>query len=309
MVSPVIAISGPTGSGKTASACELALRIGGEIISCDSMQIYKGLDIGTAKATGEERALVRHHMLDILEPDVGYSVADYVSDAGKCAEDIVSRGKFPVICGGTGMYMDALLRSTGFEDGTSRDDLDLSPYAELTAEELFEKLSEVDPKYASMIAPNNRRRAERALAFYDATGTRVSERKYFRNEPLPEKTLLAVLNFKDRAVLYARINERVDQMIAEGVLDEAEYVYRNRERFSTAAQAIGYKEFFPYFEGNAGLEQCSEQLKKASRNYAKRQLTWFRKEKDIFEIFVDELKKEQVATIIENKARSMGIIE
>ena len=159
-----------------------------------------------------------------------------------------------------------------------------------------------------MIPNNSRRRAERALALFSKTGTKVSERTFFRDLPLPDGTLLAVLNFKDRTLLYDRINRRVDMMAEEGILKEALYVYENRDRFTTAAQAIGYKEFFPYFEKTATLEECLETLKRASRNYAKRQLTWFRKENDIFEIFVDELKKDRVATIIEEKARSMKII-
>lgn len=308
MVSPVIAISGPTGSGKTAVACELARRISGEIITCDSMQIYRGLDVGTAKASEEERSIVPHHMLDILDPDVTYSVADYVSDARKCIEDVRKRDRFPIVCGGTGMYVDALLRSGGFQDEPKLTDEDLAPYREMSTEELFDALMRTDPEYAAMIPNNSRRRAERALALFMKTGTKVSERAFFRDLPLPEGALLTVLNFKDRSLLYDRINRRVDIMAEEGILKEALYVYENRERFTTAAQAIGYKEFFPYFEKTASLEECIETLKRASRNYAKRQLTWFRKENDIFEIFVDELKKDRVATIIEEKARSMKII-
>ena len=304
----MIAISGPTGSGKTAVACELARRIGGEIITCDSMQIYRGLDVGTAKASEEERSIVPHHMLDILDPNVTYSVADYVSDAQKCIEDVRKRGGFPIVCGGTGMYVDALLRSGGFQGEPELTDEDLAPYREMGTEELFAALMKTDPQYATMIPNNSRRRAERALALFSKTGTKVSERTFFRDLPLPDGTLLAVLNFKDRTLLYDRINRRVDMMAEEGILKEALYVYENRDRFTTAAQAIGYKEFFPYFEKTATLEECLETLKRASRNYAKRQLTWFRKENDIFEIFVDELKKDRVATIIEEKARSMKII-
>ncbi|MBR2672474.1 MAG: tRNA (adenosine(37)-N6)-dimethylallyltransferase MiaA [Oscillospiraceae bacterium] len=304
----MIAISGPTGSGKTAVACELARRISGEIITCDSMQIYRGLDVGTAKASEEERSIVPHHMLDILDPDVTYSVADYVSDARKCIEDVRKRDRFPIVCGGTGMYVDALLRSGGFQDEPKLTDEDLAPYREMSTEELFDALMRTDPEYAAMIPNNSRRRAERALALFMKTGTKVSERAFFRDLPLPEGALLTVLNFKDRSLLYDRINRRVDIMAEEGILKEALYVYENRERFTTAAQAIGYKEFFPYFEKTASLEECIETLKRASRNYAKRQLTWFRKENDIFEIFVDELKKDRVATIIEEKARSMKII-
>ena len=303
---PVITVNGPTCTGKTGVAVLLAERLGGEVVSCDSMQIYRGLDIGTAKPTGEEMKRIRHHLVGFLDPSIGYSAADYVRDASKACDDIAGRGYIPILCGGTGMYVDALLRDGGFP-GEERSG-SAAAYDGETTEDLYLRLTGIDPVYAGKISRNDRRRIERALEVFDTTGEKVSDHRYFRSGKLRDNALLCVLTYRDRSLLYERIGQRVDEMLESGLIAEAEYVYENRDRFITAAQAIGYKELFPFIEGNASLEECAEKLKKATRNYAKRQMTWFRREEDAFFIEADGLKKEDIATIIEDRARAIELI-
>ena len=276
----ILVICGPTASGKTALAVELALRHHGEVVSTDSMQIYRRMDIGTAKPTREEMRGVPHHMLDVADPEEDFSVARYVDMAAKCVDDILSRGKLPILVGGTGLYVQSFLYGVRFTKEKAPDGLREQLAAELAEkgpEAMYAQLQAVDPEAAAAIHPNNQVRGLRALEHYRATGKRLSEQKA---ESLPAerpyRSLVLGLDFPERAQLYRRIDLRVDKMMENGLLPEAELVYQNRERFKTAAQAIGYKEFFPYFEGNAALEDCVEKLKQASRNYAKRQLTWFR---------------------------------
>ena len=241
---PVVAVVGPTATGKTALGVALAQHFSGEVISCDSMQIYKGLDVGTAKVTPEETCGIPHHGVDILTPDKPFSVADFTAMAGRLEREISARGALPILVGGTGLY---------------------------------EELRQVDPEAAAAIHPNNQVRVLRALEHYRATGKKLSEQKAESLPPeKPYRSLILGLDFPDRAALYRRIDLRVDKMLEAGILPEAELVWQNRETYRTAAQAIGYKEFFPYFEGAASLEACTDKLKQASRNYAKRQLTWFR---------------------------------
>ena len=277
---PVLAVVGPTATGKTALGVALAEQFGGEIVSADSMQIYKGLDIGTAKVTPEETHGIPHHAVDLLEPDQTFSVADFTALAGTLETDLSARGKLPILVGGTGLYVQSFLYGVRFTAEKAPDGLREQLAAELAEKgpaALYEELKQVDPEAAAAIHPNNQVRVLRALEHYRATGKRLSEQKA---ESLPAerpyRSLVLGLDFPERAQLYRRIDLRVDKMMENGLLPEAELVYQNRERFKTAAQAIGYKEFFPYFEGNAALEDCAEKLKQASRNYAKRQLTWFR---------------------------------
>lgn len=277
---PVLAVVGPTASGKTALSLALAKKFNGEIISADSMQIYRGLNIGTAKVTAEEAAGIPHHGLDLCGPDQEFSVADYVAVARRAEREVSARGKLPVLCGGTGLYVESFLRGVRFADEKTDPALRQALAEELErrgADALYQELCRVDPEAAGGIHPNNTVRLLRALEHYRATGQTLTRQKAASLPPeQPYRSLVLGLNFPDRSMLYSRIDRRVDRMMEQGLLHEAKMVYDMREHCRTAAQAIGYKEFFPYFEGTAALEQCVLELKRASRRYAKRQLTWFR---------------------------------
>ena len=277
---PVVAVVGPTATGKTALGVTLAQHFSGEVISCDSMQIYKGLDVGTAKVTQEETCGIPHHGVDILTPDKTFSVADFTAMAAELEQQISARGNLPILVGGTGLYVQSFLYGVRFAEEKAPTGLREQLTAELAEKggaTMYEELRSVDPESAAAIHPNNQVRVLRALEHYRATGKKLSEQKADSLPPeRPYRSLILGLDFPDRAGLYRRIDLRVDKMLDAGILQEAEYVWQNRETFRTAAQAIGYKEFFPYFEGAAPLEACTEKLKQASRNYAKRQLTWFR---------------------------------
>ena len=277
---PVVAVVGPTATGKTALGVTLAQHFSGEVISCDSMQIYKGLDVGTAKVTQEETCGIPHHGVDILTPDKTFSVADFAAMAAELEQQISARGHLPILVGGTGLYVQSFLYGVRFAEEKAPAGLREQLTAELAEKggaAMYEELRSVDPEAAAAIHPNNQVRVLRALEHYRATGKKLSEQKADSLPPeRPYRSLILGLDFPDRAGLYRRIDLRVDKMLDAGILQEAEYVWQNRETFRTAAQAIGYKEFFPYFEGAAPLEVCTEKLKQASRNYAKRQLTWFR---------------------------------
>ena len=277
---PVLAVVGPTATGKTALGVVLAEQFGGEIISADSMQIYKGLDVGTAKVTPEETHGIPHHAVDLLEPDQTFSVADFTALAGTLEADLSARGRLPILVGGTGLYVQSFLYGVRFTAEKAPDGLREQLAAELAEKgpaALYEELKQVDPEAAAAIHPNNQVRVLRALEHYRATGRRLSEQKAASLPPeRPYRALVLGLDFPERAQLYRRIDLRVDKMLDAGLLDEAKLVYDHRQTYRTAAQAIGYKEFFSYFEGTAPLDACTEKLKQASRNYAKRQLTWFR---------------------------------
>ena len=277
---PVVAVVGPTATGKTALGVSLAQHFSGEVISCDSMQIYKGLDVGTAKVTPEETCGIPHYGVDILTPDKTFSVADFTAMAAELEQQISARGHLPILVGGTGLYVQSFLYGVRFAEEKAPAGLREQLAAELAEKggaAMYEQLKQADPEAAAAIHPNNQVRVLRALEHYRATGKKLSEQKADSLPPeRPYRSLVLGLDFPDRADLYRRIDLRVDKMQDAGILQEAEYVWQNRETFRTAAQAIGYKEFFPYFEGTAPLDACTEKLKQASRNYAKRQLTWFR---------------------------------
>ena len=274
-------IGGPTASGKTALSVALARRFGGEILSADSMQIYKGMDIGTAKATPQEREGVPHHLLDILAPEEAFSVADYVERASACIRAVTERGCLPFVVGGTGLYISSLVEGLTFAEQpqTAAIRTRLEERAKLEGQQaLHAELAAIDPKAAASIHPNNLGRVIRALELYQATGRTMSEQKALsRPAEKPYDALCLCLGGGERALLYERIDRRVDDMLSRGLLEEARWVYDHRESCRTAAQAIGYKEFFPYFEGSCTLEEAAQRLKQASRNYAKRQLTWFKR--------------------------------
>lgn len=290
--SRVIAVGGPTASGKTALSVGLAKAFGGEIINADSMQIYKNLDVGTAKPSIEERQGVPHYLLDFLPPETPYSVADFTAAADPLIQEITARGKLPLVVGGTGLYITSLLNGMAFApektDPAIRARLQERAEAEGGAA-LYAELQSIDPDYAAQVHPNNLPRVIRALELYAATGRRMSEERVnARPAEPPYRSLCLCLTCRDRAVLYDRIERRVNLMVKNGVLAEAKQVYDHRETYRTAAQAIGYKEFFPYFEGTGSLDECTARLKQATRNYAKRQLTWFRRQNDAVWLYIDE---------------------
>ena len=290
--SRVIAVGGPTASGKTALSVGLAKAFGGEIINADSMQIYKNLDVGTAKPSIEERQGVPHYLLDFLPPETPYSVADFTAAADPLIQEITARGKLPLVVGGTGLYITSLLNGMAFApekmDPAIRARLQERAEAEGGAA-LYAELQSIDPDYAAQVHPNNLPRVIRALELYTATGRRMSEERVnARPAEPPYRSLCLCLTCRDRAVLYDRIERRVNLMVENGVLAEAKQVYDHRDTYRTAAQAIGYKEFFPYFEGTGSLDECTARLKQATRNYAKRQLTWFRRQNDAVWLYIDE---------------------
>lgn len=290
--SRVIAVGGPTASGKTALSVGLAKAFGGEIINADSMQIYKNLDVGTAKPSIEERQGVPHYLLDFLPPETPYSVADFTAAADPLIQEITARGKLPLVVGGTGLYITSLLNGMAFTpektDPAIRARLQERAKAEGGAA-LYAELQSIDPDYAAQVHPNNLPRVIRALELYAATGRRMSEERVnARPAEPPYRSLCLCLTCRDRAVLYDRIERRVNLMVENGVLAEAKRVYDHRDTYRTAAQAIGYKEFFPYFEGTGSLDECTARLKQATRNYAKRQLTWFRRQNDAVWLYIDE---------------------
>lgn len=288
----VVAVGGPTASGKTALSVALAKAFDGEIINADSMQIYKNLDVGTAKPTTQEQQGIPHHLLGFLPPETPFSVADFTAAADPLVREISARGKLPLVVGGTGLYITSLLNGVAFApeklDPAIRARLQAQAEAEGSAA-LYAKLQAVDPDYAAQVHPNNLPRVIRALELFEATGRKMSEERVnARAAEPPYRALCLCLTCRDRAALYDRIGRRVDLMVENGVLDEARQVYDHRDSYRTAAQAIGYKEFFPYFEGTASLDDCTERLKQATRNYAKRQLTWFRRQNDAVWLYLDE---------------------
>lgn len=277
----VYAIVGPTASGKSALALELAQRHGGEIVSCDSMQLYRRMDIGTAKPTAEERRLVPHHMIDVVEPQMSFSCADYVEMADRAIREIHGRGKLPIICGGTGLYLDSLLRGENFQPDLTDDALraELLEFArERGNEALHAELAKIDPESAEAIHPNNVKRVARAIEIYRLSG--MTKTELDKNSRLGEQRFdirCAGLFYSDREALYRRIEKRVDMMMDEGLEAETralldEGVFKEN---ATAAQAIGYKELIGFIEGRETLAEAVEALKAATRRYAKRQITWF----------------------------------
>ena len=260
---PVVAVVGPTATGKTALGVELAKHFSGEVISCDSMQIYKGLDIGTAKVTPEETCGIPHHGVDILTPDKAFSVADFTAMAGKLEEEISARKKLPILVGGTGLYVQSFLYGVRFTEEKAPAGLREQLAAELAAKggaAMYEELKQADPEAAAATHKNNQVRVLRALEHYRATGKKLSEQKAESLPPeRPYRSLILGLDFPERAVLYRRIDLRVDKMLEAGLIKEAEHVWQNRESFRTAAQAIGYKEFLGVLDGTATVDLVHSQ--------------------------------------------------
>lgn len=310
MKTKILAVVGPTASGKTGLSIALAKKYNGEVVSADSMQIYKGMQIATAKPTKEEMNGIRHHMIDFLKPDMSYSVGQYVLDARKAVDYVISRGKLPILCGGTGLYVDSLLQGIDFVEDSSDDKIrdGLTKLAqENGAEYLLSILNEFDPESAARLEREiNIKRIVRAIEFYRVTGKTITE----QNEESMLKgshydSLIIGLTATDRQYIYDRINRRVDIMLEQGLLDEAKEVL-NSNLSETSSKAIGYKQLLPYLKNEQSLDECIERLKTETRRYAKRQLTWFRRNDSIHWINIDEFKTtdeqtEEVGRIIDEK--------
>ena len=281
----ILVIVGPTASGKTRMAVELAKAHNGEVVSADSMQIYRRMDIGTAKPTAEEMRGVPHHMIDVADPEEDFSVARYVELASACVDDILARGKLPIVAGGTGLYVDSLLSGRTFAafspESALRKELE-EELAERGGEAMLAELSRVDPEAAARLHPNDHKRIVRALEVYRSTGKTISEHNRETQALPPRYEALTIgLNFQDRADLWARIDARVDQMAADGLEREVrELLSSGLSPRCTAMQAIGYKEFVAAVEGDMTWREAEELVKLRSRQYAKRQLTWFRRSRD-----------------------------
>lgn len=287
---PLICVVGPTASGKTDLGIKLAKKYNGEIVSADSMQIYKGISIASAAVSSEEMQGVKHHLLEFLELTDTFSVADYVNLAKKTITDIYSRGKQPILVGGTGLYVNSLVDGITFaeqkNDGKIRKELE-EELGEYGAEYMLEKLKKVDPEAAEKLHPNNSRRILRALEVYKTTGKTFTEQNELsKMGDNPFDTVIIGITYGDREKLYERINLRVDKMLENSLLKEAETTLP-LENGVGAAQAIGHKELHKYLRGEMALEEAVETLKRETRRYAKRQLTWFRRRKDINWVFAD----------------------
>ena len=301
-------ITGPTASGKSALALKICEITGGELISCDSMQIYRKLDVGTAKPTSEEQALVRHHMIDIIDPGDNYNVSMFIEGCYKAIEDILSRGKLPVLCGGTGQYISALKDGITFEEDPLADEMTEKLYEEYRKngiDSIYQRLVDVDPESAAKIHPNNTRRVIRALAVYEATGKTKTERNIdsVKEGPRYNFKLFQISYEDDRSILYDRINRRVDIMMEQGLEKEARYLYSLPiDRKSTCCQAIGYKEFLPLIDEQPGstLERVAYEIKLNTRHFAKRQLTWFRYIDCIQDINRDLSIEEQAKIVLDS---------
>lgn len=291
----MLAVVGPTASGKSGLAVELCKKYGGEVVSCDSMQIYKKMNIGTAKPTEEEMQGVPHHLIDFLEPGTDYSVSDYVADAERCVKDLESRKVLPVFCGGTGLYIDSFLSGMKFSEFENNPDVRKRLELEFVSDGIdgiYNRLSKADPEMADAVDIHNTKRVIRALEVYETTGITMSEWNRRSKENADKKDCLTIgLDYEDRQILYDRIDMRVDLMLESGLLEETKKLIDDGLLTTkTASQAIAYKELMPYFDGTDSLENCVEILKRSSRRYAKRQLTWFRRNKNIKWIFKDGLE-------------------
>lgn len=276
----VIIVTGPTASGKSEAAIDLCRQIGGEIVSADSMQIYRGLDIGTAKVSPQQQDEIKHHLIDICEPGEKFSVALYKEAAEMAIGDIISRGRIPVVCGGTGQYLSALTLGISYVpvkvDYQLREKLGQRAINDLP--DMWRELSEIDPQSAARISPGDQKRITRALEIYYQTGITRSEHDRRSKINGPAYDFKSFCLNHDRAVLYERINRRVDLMLQKGLLDEVkDLLSLNLPPDSTCLQAIGYKELILHLQGEISLAEAIDKIKQASRRYAKRQLTWFRR--------------------------------
>lgn len=282
---PLIILTGPTAVGKTKASIGLAKAVDGEIISADSMQVYRHMDIGSAKIKPEEMEGIPHHLIDVLEPDDEFHVVKFQQLAKKAMREIWERGHIPIVTGGTGFYIQALLYDINFDENEKEDACrkELEAYArEHGAEALHEKLALVDPASAEMIHPNNIKRVIRALEFYEQTGKRISEHNETQRQRESPYAFAYFVLTDDRAHLYERINRRVDQMIEEGLVNEVQALKdKGYTKQLVSMQGLGYKEILDYLDGNCTLEEAIYTIKRDTRHFAKRQLTWFKRERDV----------------------------
>ena len=301
----VLTIVGPTAVGKTELAIEVAKTLDGEIITADSMQIYQGLDIGTAKPTPQERDGISHHLIDVVTPDQEFNVADYVRLAEQVIKEISDRGKVPIISGGTGLYIHALI--DGFLFPEQGADPKIRRRLLLEAEEdnqaLYEKLKVVDPDAAAKLHVNDIRRIVRALEVYYSTGKPISQLQRKAQDKEAKYNAIMFGLTRDRSELYQRINQRVDIMITDGLIEEVKKLLDKYPHQPTALQALGYKELAEYLNGECSLEEAIYVLKRDTRRYAKRQLSWFRRDKRIKWLDLSEIEKEKAIEIIINSYR------
>lgn len=283
MIPKIVVVTGPTATGKTRLAVALAKDFDGEIVSADSMQLYRRMDIGTAKVTPNEAQGVPHHMIDVAEPDESFSVARYVLEAGRCVDDILSRGKLPILAGGTNLYIDSLISGRDFAenegDNALRESLG-AEYDALGGDKMLERLREIDPERAAKLHPADKRRIIRAIEVYTLSGKTITQHDAeTRALPPRYEAVRIVLDYEDRAELYRRIDSRVDEMVAQGLFDEVKALLdEGLSPDMTAMQAIGYKEPAAFFRGELTREEAIELIKRESRRYAKRQLTWLRRD-------------------------------
>ena len=280
----VIVIAGPTASGKTKLAIELAKKINGEIVSCDSMQIYKEMDIGTAKPTKDEQTEVVHHMIDIITPEQRFSVSDFKNIAEKKIEEIIAKGKVPILAGGTGLYINSLIYGIEFQeiefDEKYRKQLEMRVEEE-GLKKLYEEAYKIDEEAMKNISVNDKKRILRVIEIYHQTGMTKTKQEELSRKNGPKYDYKVFAINLDRELLYERINNRVDKMIENGLIDEVKKIHDKYNYFPTAMQGIGYKEVVQYINGDLTKEEMIEKIKQESRRYAKRQMTWFRKNKEI----------------------------
>ena len=299
----VIVICGPTASGKTALSIELAKTINGEIISCDSMQIYKDMNIGTAKPTVEEMQDIKHYLIGYVSPEKRYSVADYKKDAKKAIEEIIGKGKRPIVVGGTGLYLDSLIYEIEYQDirldGNYRKQLE-QEVEEKGLEELYKKAKQIDEKAVEKISANDKKRILRILEIYHATGkTKTEQEIESRKKEVAYDYKVYALNW-DRQKLYDRINKRVDLMIEQGLIEEVKQILKKYDTFPTAMQGLGYKEVVEYLDGKVTKEEMIEKIKMETRRYAKRQLTWFRKNKQTIWLNAEDTIQDNIQVILQD---------
>lgn len=286
MKTKLIVVAGPTASGKTSLGIEIAKAVDGEIISADSMQVYRDMSIATAAPTKEERKIVPHHLVEFLERDEMFSVSDFCKYAKAAVDDIVKRNKVPVIVGGTGLFINSFVDNIKFTE-TETDFKLREELMKKSTDELYDELLKIDPDAAENIHKNNKTRVVRALEIYYSSGcTKSVQNEKSRLEESPYDVLYFVIGFKDRSALYNRINRRVDIMLENGLADEARHCLEHSGK--TSAQAIGHKELLPYFNGNASLDEALDKLKQETRRYAKRQITWFKKRENAVCLYADE---------------------
>lgn len=302
MKKKAIVVVGATASGKTALGVHIAKKFNGEVISADSMQIYKGLNIATAKPTTEEMDGIKHHLIDFVDVKDQYSVSAYCNDTKRVFDEIVEKGKIPVIVGGTGLYIDSFLSNTKFLESGSSENIrkELLSEAENNGiESLYQQLKKIDPVAAENIHPNNVVRVVRALEIYKTTGKTLTEQNQLSHMTESDIDPLYIgINYSDREKLYERINLRVDLMLRNGLLDEARGFF-NQNPSKTAFNAIGYKELKPFIDGEASFEVCVDNLKRETRRYAKKQITWFKRNKSINWVYADLLSPDEIKDSVE----------